>query len=112
MWEISKSTEIPKILRRIFVNDLKLRSRLEDALIFAITLENGTKINLSTETDSNVSISKRMLYQLQDQLLWNEIRDDMQTLSITDVLKRCANQKNVALKKLTVIINENDGMDK
>lgn len=116
------ATEIPKILRRIFVNDLELRSRLEDALIFAITFENGTKINLSTETDANVSIAKRMLYQLQDQLLWDEIRDDTQTLSITEVLKRCANQKNVALKELTVIlavdglqtalINENDGTDK
>ncbi|RGB31505.1 hypothetical protein C1646_763981 [Rhizophagus diaphanus] len=78
------ATEIPNILRKIFVNDLELRSRLEDALTFAITFENGTKINLSTET----SISKRMLYQLQDQLLWNEIRDDTQILSITDVLKR------------------------
>ncbi|CAG8663658.1 10780_t:CDS:2 [Funneliformis caledonium] len=116
------ATEIPKILRRIFVNDPELGSRLQEALIFNIPLENETKINLSTETDANVLISKRMLYQLQDQLLWNEIRDDMQTLSITDVLKRCANQKNVALKELTVIlivdglqttlINENDGMDK
>ncbi|CAB5363761.1 unnamed protein product [Rhizophagus irregularis] len=116
------ATEIPKILRRIFVNDLDLRPRLEDALIFAITLENGTKINLSTETDANISIAKRMLYQLQDRLLWNEIRDDTQTLSITDVLKRCANQKNVALKELTVVlivdglqtslIDENDGMNK
>jgi hypothetical protein len=117
------ATEIPiKILCRIFVNDLELRSRLEDALFFAITFENGTKINLSTETDANVSIAKQMLYQLQDQLLWDEIRDDTQTLSITEVLKRCANQKNVALKELTVIltvdglqtalINENDGTDK
>ncbi|CAI2182777.1 11195_t:CDS:2, partial [Funneliformis geosporum] len=116
------ATEIPKILRRIFVNDFELRSRLEDALIFAITFENGTKINLSIETNANVAIAKRMLYQLQDQLLWSQIRDDPQTVSIPDILMRCTEQKNVALKELTVIltvdglqtalINENDGTDK
>jgi hypothetical protein len=58
------ATEIPKILRRIFVNDLELKFRLEDALIFAITFENGTRINLSTENNANVSIAKRMFYQL------------------------------------------------
>jgi hypothetical protein len=59
-----------------------------------------------------------MLYQL----LWDEIRDDTQTLSITNVLKRCAEQKNKALKELTMmlivdglqtaLIKENDGTDK
>jgi hypothetical protein len=50
--------EIPKILHKIFVNDLELRPCLEDALTFAITFENDTKINLRTETNANVSIAK------------------------------------------------------
>ncbi|CAG8742939.1 2705_t:CDS:2, partial [Funneliformis caledonium] len=77
------ATEIPKTLCKIFVNDLELRPRLEDALIFAITFENGTK-----------------------------------STCLPKLMQICANQKNVALKELTVIlivdglqttlINEND----
>ncbi|CAG8735177.1 1629_t:CDS:2, partial [Funneliformis caledonium] len=81
------ATEIPKILRRIFVNDPELESHLQEALIFNIPLENDTRINTSNKFDANVAIAKRMLYQFQNQgLYWTQIHDDMQTLSIIDIL--------------------------
>jgi hypothetical protein len=116
------ATELPKTLCKIFANHPELRSRLLEALIFNISLENGTRINMSVESNANVAIAKRMLYQLQSQgLHWTQIRDDMQTLSIIDILIRCAKQKNVELKELTVIlivdglqnalIDQNDGIN-
>ena len=50
---------------KTFVNDPESRPRLQEALIFNISLENGTKINPSIETNANVSIAKRMLQCLK-----------------------------------------------
>ncbi|GES91209.1 crinkler (CRN) family protein, putative [Rhizophagus clarus] len=117
------ATEFPKILRKIFKDDPELGPRLLDALVFNIPLENGTLLNTREERKANVAIAKRMLYQIQSQeIRWTKIRDDTQALSIDDVLMRCAKQKGVKLKELTVILiidglqvaleNINDGMDK
>jgi hypothetical protein len=114
------ATEFPKTLRKIFASDPELSPRLLEALIFNIPLENGTGFSNLKESDANVAIAKRMLYQLQSQgLHWTRIRDDMQTFSILDILTSCARQKNVVLKELTVILTvdglqtaQNDGMNK
>ena len=50
--------EIPKILCRIFVNDLELGSHLQEALIFNILLENSIIINMPNKSDANVAIAK------------------------------------------------------
>ncbi|RGB35999.1 hypothetical protein C1646_741943 [Rhizophagus diaphanus] len=115
--------ELPNIICKIFDDDPELKSRLQEALIFNISLENGTKINTSEESNANVAIAKRMLYQLQRQgLHWTEIRDYPDDVTILSILRRCAEQKEVKLKELTVIlivdglqtalINQNDGMNK
>ncbi len=82
--------------RKIFANNPELKSCLKGALVFAVTLENGTKINLSYETSANAVIAKQMLYQFQSQGLdWTRIRDDTEKdLKIIDILERCAKQKS------------------
>lgn len=117
------ATELPKILRKIFKDDPELGPRFQEALIFNIPLENGTKINKYEESSAKDIIAKRMLYQLRSKgLHWIDIRDDNQPLSTIDILKRCAKEKKVALKELTVILivdglqnallNSDDGMNK
>ncbi|CAB4425382.1 unnamed protein product [Rhizophagus irregularis] len=117
------ATELPKILRKIFKDDPELEPRFQEALIINISLENGTRINTKEERNANDVIAKRMLYQLQNQDLdWVDIRDDKQSLSIISILKRCAKEKKVAIKELTVIlivdglqtalIDPDDGMKK
>ncbi|CAB4440588.1 unnamed protein product [Rhizophagus irregularis] len=117
------ATELPKILCKIFKDDPELEPRFQEALIINISFENGTKINTYVERDANDVIAKRMLYQLQNQDLdWVDIRDDKQSLSIISILKRCAKEKKVAIKELTVIlivdglqtalIDPDDGMKK
>ncbi|RGB30700.1 hypothetical protein C1646_671492 [Rhizophagus diaphanus] len=117
------ATELPKILRKIFKDDPELEPRFQEALIFNISLENGTRINTAEELNANDVIAKRMLYQLQNQgLHWINIRDDKQPLSTINILERCAKEKKVALRELTVIlivdglqtalINPDDGMKK
>jgi hypothetical protein len=70
-----------------------LRPRLEDAIIFAITLENG-RISVFKEIDANVAISNRIFYQFQDNnLLW-EIRDHMQAF----ILKNAQTKKTYHLR--------------
>ncbi|RGB30967.1 hypothetical protein C1646_276735 [Rhizophagus diaphanus] len=117
------ATELPNILCKIFDDDPELKSRLQEALIFNISLENSTKINMSKESNANVAIAKRMLYQLHSQgLHWTEIREYPDDVTILSILGRCAEQKEVKLKELTVIlivdglqtalINQNDDMKK
>ncbi|GBC51865.2 crinkler (CRN) family protein, putative [Rhizophagus irregularis DAOM 181602=DAOM 197198] len=99
------ATELPKILCKIFKDDPELESRFQEALIINISFENDTRINMKEERNANDVIAKRMLYQLQNQgLHWVNIRDDKQSLSIISILKRCAKEKKVAIKKLTVIL--------
>ncbi|GES91215.1 crinkler (CRN) family protein, putative [Rhizophagus clarus] len=100
------ATELPNVLRRIFKDHSDLGPRLLNALVFNIPLENGTLLNTREEIKANVAIAKRMLYQIRthQMISWAQIREDTQTLLIDDVLMRCANQKNVALKELTVIL--------
>ncbi|PKC54715.1 hypothetical protein RhiirA1_505747 [Rhizophagus irregularis] len=117
------ATELPKILCKIFKDDPELEPRFQEALIINISFENDTRINMKEERNANDVIAKRMLYQLQNQDLdWVDIRDDKQSLSIISILKRCAKEKKVAIKELTVIlivdglqtalINPDDGMKK
>ncbi|EXX77845.1 hypothetical protein RirG_020140 [Rhizophagus irregularis DAOM 197198w] len=117
------ATELPKILRKIFKDDPELEPRFQEALIINISFENGTRINTKEECNANDVIAKRMLYQLQNQgLHWVNIRDDKQPLSTINILERCAKEKKVAIKELTVIlvvdglqtalINPDDGMKK
>jgi hypothetical protein len=61
------ATEFPKTLRKIFASDPELSPRLLEALTFNIPLENGTKISATVESNANIAIAKRMLYQLQSQ---------------------------------------------
>ncbi|PKY62832.1 hypothetical protein RhiirA4_490072, partial [Rhizophagus irregularis] len=106
LWHlVPNATELPKILRKIFKDDPKLEPRFQEALIFNISLENGTRINTAEELNANDIIAKRMLYQLQNQgLHWVNIRDDKQPLSTVNILERCAKEKKVALRELTVIL--------
>ncbi|CAB5203228.1 unnamed protein product [Rhizophagus irregularis] len=117
------ATELPKILHKIFKNDPELEPRFQEALIINISFENDTRINTKEECNANDVIAKRMLYQLQNQNLdWVDIRDDKQSLSIISIFKRCAKEKKVAIKELTVIlivdglqtalINPDDGIKK
>ncbi|CAB5396433.1 unnamed protein product [Rhizophagus irregularis] len=117
------ATELPKILCKIFKDDPELEFRFQEVLIINISFENDTRINMKEERNANDVIAKRMLYQLQNQDLdWVDIRDDKQSLSIISILKRCAKEKKVAIKELTVIlivdglqtalINPDDGMKK
>ncbi|GBC05021.1 hypothetical protein RclHR1_00060034 [Rhizophagus clarus] len=115
------ATEFPKVLNKIFANDPELEPCLQEALTFNVSFENDTRIDTSMETNANSVIAKRMFYQIQSSgLQWTEIRDDTgQSPTILNILKRCAKQKNVELKKLAVIlivdgmqnalINDDDG---
>ncbi|CAB4435665.1 unnamed protein product [Rhizophagus irregularis] len=47
------ATELPKILRKIFKDDPELEPRFQEALIFNIPLENGTRINTAEERNAN-----------------------------------------------------------
>ncbi|CAB4388183.1 unnamed protein product [Rhizophagus irregularis] len=99
-WDYQESPELEQELRKevrglynVFKEDRhdpKLEPRFQKALIFNISLENGTRINTAEELNANDIIAKRMLYQLQNQgLHWVNIRDDKQPLSTVNILERC-----------------------
>ncbi|CAJ0626394.1 9182_t:CDS:2 [Entrophospora sp. SA101] len=59
------ANELPNILHEEFASHKELKKRFENALIFNISLENDTKIDLLEEHSAVTAIAKRMLFQLE-----------------------------------------------
>nr|CAG8464230.1 247_t:CDS:1 [Entrophospora candida] len=117
------ATELSKILCSLFVDDQKLqelKERLDNAMVFNLSFENGTAIDLNVEKSASNAIGKRMLFQLMESENWLEVRDKYKEIAPIDVLQRIS--KGMKFNDLTVIIiidglqmamiTPNDGKDK
>ncbi|CAJ0847839.1 13451_t:CDS:2 [Entrophospora sp. SA101] len=65
------ANELPNILHEEFASHKELKKRFENALIFNISLENDTKIDLLEEHSAVTAIAKRMLFQLEKRKVLN-----------------------------------------
>src|SRR5205085_325748 len=84
------ATELSNLLCSLFVNNQELKECLDNALIFNLSFENGTKIDPRVERSASSAISKRMLFQLMESKNWLDIRDKYKDFTPGDVLQRIA----------------------
>src|SRR5437763_16313051 len=55
------ATELSNLLCSLFVNNQELKECLDNALIFNLSFENGTKIDTRVERSASTAISKKLL---------------------------------------------------
>ncbi|CAH1761224.1 14312_t:CDS:2 [Entrophospora sp. SA101] len=98
------ANELPNILHEEFASHKELKKRFENALIFNISLENDTKIDLLEEHSAVTAIAKRMLFQL-------EKRKGMPVFvnnNLIDMLVSDMGGHGRALEALNEALNDND----
>ncbi|CAJ0625419.1 8646_t:CDS:2 [Entrophospora sp. SA101] len=96
------ATELSKILRSLFVDDQELqelKERLDNAMVFNLSFENATAIDLSVERSASNAIGKQMLFQLMESENWLEVRDKYKGIAPRDVLQRIS--KDMKFNDLT-----------
>ncbi|CAJ0823639.1 9708_t:CDS:2 [Entrophospora sp. SA101] len=99
------ANELPNILHEEFASHEELKKRFENALVFNISFENGTKIDLLEECNAVTAIAKRMLFQLEKHKGgWMEALRKYPDVSPDEVVSKIAKHQNVQPKDLTIII--------
>ncbi|CAJ0894735.1 15506_t:CDS:2, partial [Entrophospora sp. SA101] len=58
------ATELLQLAKDCAVNHSELQERLKSALVFNISFENGTALDINDEKDPDIGIGTRMLFQL------------------------------------------------
>ncbi|RHZ64406.1 hypothetical protein Glove_325g15 [Diversispora epigaea] len=97
--------ELPKLLIECTNDDVDLQNRLRSALVFNLSLENGTKLLREVEKNSSHAIGNRMLFQLLQQPgeSWDDYMDRY-NVNPAGVLRRVAKHRNQELNDLNVIV--------
>ncbi|CAG8823218.1 23435_t:CDS:2, partial [Gigaspora margarita] len=117
-------TELPQIARSAVDND-ELKKRLDNALVFNISFENGTAYDPDKDKGPLFAIGTRMLWQLQrrPKMMFPEFQENPKhKLDPNDIIRRIARSKNQNPSDLTVFLlldgvhqlieNSGDGFNK
>ncbi|CAG8500373.1 5433_t:CDS:1 [Paraglomus brasilianum] len=97
------ATELPNVLHHLFDDNPELKKCIDNALVFNLSFENGTKIDPNIEKNAKNAIGRHMFHQLKYHD-WSTICDKYRDISPLDVLQEISKKKNVQLEDLTVII--------
>ena len=104
------ATELPQLAKDCAVNNPELQERLESALVFNISFENGTALDTNNEKDPGIAIGSRMLFQLLPNWHnnWNKFKD-LYKITPVEILEKVAKNLNKKLEDLIIFITI-DGM--
>ncbi|KAF0562139.1 putative crinkler family protein [Gigaspora margarita] len=99
-------TELPQIARSAVDND-ELKKRLDNALVFNISFENGTAYDPDLDQNPSFAVGTRMLWQLQRRpdMMFPEFQENPKhQLTPRDIIARIARSKHQEPSDLTVFL--------
>ncbi|CAJ0755871.1 20731_t:CDS:2 [Entrophospora sp. SA101] len=104
------ATELLQLAKDCAVNHSELQERLKSALVFNISFENGTALDINDEKDPDIAIGTRMLFQLLPNWHgnWNEFKKSYKIGSVK-ILEGVAKNLGKKLEDLAIFITV-DGM--